>query len=191
MQQSSSVPLQILLWCELQYSWTHCSLSKLPSHCSNFSCNTPVPRDAWCQRILTLWPLMTSIEVSRFRACDVTSLGTGGSGWVHPKGANSMAASGRDYRKALVGTGWAISLVCMNRLRKQTCGFVGPPFLTMMHFSRSALVVIGKSHDYWELVNEWVWFESQICRGWLLEQLGEVLSIKTQGTGNMVYLRNC
>jgi len=30
---------------------------------------------------------------------------TGGGGWVHPKGANSMAASGLGCRKALVGTG--------------------------------------------------------------------------------------
>jgi len=30
---------------------------------------------------------------------------TGRGGWVHPKGANSMAASGLDCRKALVGTG--------------------------------------------------------------------------------------
>ena len=44
---------------------------------------------------------------------------------MHPKGANSMAASGLDCRKALVGTGWAISLLCMNGLRKQTSGLVG------------------------------------------------------------------
>ena len=61
----------------------------------------------------------------------------------------------------------------------QWCIFLGP------HWQSSA-----KSHDYWELVNEWVWFESQICRGWLLGQLGEVLSVKTQGTGNMVHLRD-
>ena len=29
---------------------------------------------------------------------------TGGGGWVHPKGANSMAMSGLACRKALVGT---------------------------------------------------------------------------------------
>ena len=33
--------------------------------------------------------------------------GTLGGGWVHLKGANSMAASGLGYRKALDGTGWA------------------------------------------------------------------------------------
>ena len=30
---------------------------------------------------------------------------TGGGGWVHPKGANSMAASGLVFRSDLVGTG--------------------------------------------------------------------------------------
>jgi len=53
------------------------------------------------------------------RFCTSRKSGTGGSGWVHPKGATSMAASGHDYRKALVGTGWAISLVCMNRLKNR------------------------------------------------------------------------
>ena len=33
--------------------------------------------------------------------------GQGGGRWVHPKGANSMAASGLSCRKPLVGTGWA------------------------------------------------------------------------------------
>jgi len=32
-----------------------------------------------------------------------------GSGWVYPKGANSMDLSGLGFRKALVGTGWAVS----------------------------------------------------------------------------------
>ena len=31
--------------------------------------------------------------------------GTGGGGWVHPKGANIMAVYGLSYRNALVGTG--------------------------------------------------------------------------------------
>ena len=33
-----------------------------------------------------------------------------GSGWVYPKGANSMDLSGLGFRKVLVGTGWAVSL---------------------------------------------------------------------------------
>ena len=37
--------------------------------------------------------------------------GTGGGGWVHPEGANSMAVSGLHSRKVLVGTGRAISAV--------------------------------------------------------------------------------
>ena len=37
--------------------------------------------------------------------------GTGGGGWVHPKGANSMAMSGLTCRMALVGTGRAISVL--------------------------------------------------------------------------------
>ena len=32
-------------------------------------------------------------------------------GWVHPKGANSMAASGLSRRNDLVGTGRAISIL--------------------------------------------------------------------------------
>ena len=36
--------------------------------------------------------------------------GTGGGGWVHPKGVNSMAASGLIFRSDLVGTGRAISI---------------------------------------------------------------------------------
>ena len=41
--------------------------------------------------------------------------------------------------------------------------------------------------DYWELINEVVWFESQICSGWLQGQLGVVFSIKTR---IMVRVRN-
>ena len=45
--------------------------------------------------------------------------GTGGGGWVHPKGANSMAVSGLRGRKVLVSTGRAISIVFgINRVRK-------------------------------------------------------------------------
>ena len=55
------------------------------------------------------------------RFCDSRKGGTGGGGWVHPEGANSMAMSGlRDIdRKVLVGTGRAISAVFgINGLRK-------------------------------------------------------------------------
>ena len=46
--------------------------------------------------------------------------GTGEGGWVHPKGANSMAASGIVFRSDLVGTGRAISILFgINGVRNQ------------------------------------------------------------------------
>ena len=44
------------------------------------------------------------------RFCVSRKGGTGGGEWVHPKGANSMAASGLVFRSDLVGTGRAISI---------------------------------------------------------------------------------
>ena len=53
------------------------------------------------------------------RFCDSRKGGTGGGGWVHPEGTNSMAVSGLRGRKVLVGTGRAISAVFgINGLRK-------------------------------------------------------------------------
>ena len=64
--------------------------------------------------------------------------GTGGGGQVSTLTPGNMAASGLSCRKPLVGTGWAISLLlCMNSLRKQSSGHVGPPFLAVNLFSRS------------------------------------------------------
>jgi len=45
----------------------------------------------------------------------------GGGGWVHPKGANSMATSGLISRNDLVGTGRA-------RVRNKRSHLVRPPF---------------------------------------------------------------
>jgi len=45
------------------------------------------------------------------RFCVSRKGGTGGGGWMHPKGANSMAASGLIFRNDLVGTGRAISIL--------------------------------------------------------------------------------
>ena len=45
------------------------------------------------------------------RFCFSRKGGTGGGGWVHPKGANSMTASGLIFRSDLVGTGRAISVL--------------------------------------------------------------------------------
>ena len=54
--------------------------------------------------------------------------GTGGGGWVHPKGANSMAMSGLVFRRDLVGTGRAISILFgTNGVRNQRSHLVGPP----------------------------------------------------------------
>ena len=78
---------------------------------------------------------------------------------------------------AWLSTRWATSLLlCMNRLRKQCSGLVGPPFLSHGHS-------LAMSRDYCELINKWVWFESWICREWLQQQLAEVLNVKTQGNG--------
>ena len=55
--------------------------------------------------------------------------GTGGGGWVHLKGANSMAESGFVFRSDLVGTGRAISILFgINGVRNQRSHLVGPPF---------------------------------------------------------------
>ena len=52
-----------------------------------------------------------------------------GGGWVHPKGANNMAASGLIVRSDLAGTGTAISILFgMNGVRNQQSHLVGPPF---------------------------------------------------------------
>ena len=45
------------------------------------------------------------------RFCVSRKGGTGEGGWVQPKGANSMAASGLVLRSDLVGTGRAISVL--------------------------------------------------------------------------------
>jgi len=45
------------------------------------------------------------------RFCVSGKGGTGGGGWMHLKGANSMAASGLVFRNDLVGSGRAISIL--------------------------------------------------------------------------------
>ena len=53
----------------------------------------------------------------------------GGGGWVHPKGANSMNASGLIPRSDLVDTGRAISILYgINGVRNNRSHLVGPPF---------------------------------------------------------------
>ena len=87
--------------------------------------------------------------------------GTGGGGWVHPKGANSMDASGLVFRSDLVGTGRAISVLFgINGVRNKRSHLVGPPFPAFKacfsatagwHFSRDLtrcllIVGCGQSH---------------------------------------------
>ena len=70
---------------------------------------------------------------------------------MHLKGANSMAVSGFSYRKALVGTGWAVSLllhVCMVGLRKQSSCLVGPPFPALSIFRSMDGWLLTESADY-------------------------------------------
>jgi len=65
---------------------------------------------------------------------------------VHPKGANSMAASGLVFRSNMVGTGRAISIFFgINGVRNKRSHLVGPPFpefkayfsvMAVWHFSR-------------------------------------------------------
>ena len=54
------------------------------------------------------------------RFCFSRKGGIGGGGWVHLKGADSMAISGLCFKNALVGSEWATAvLLCTNGLRKQ------------------------------------------------------------------------
>ena len=81
---------------------------------------------------------------------------------MHPKGADSMAASGLKIgcRKALVGTGWVISLLfCMNRLRSLPSVLVGPPFLKgrfflslHSHWPRAVTIENRAQHIIWEFL---------------------------------------
>ena len=63
------------------------------------------------------------------RFCVSRKGGTGGGGWVHPKGANSMAVSGLVLRSDLVSTGRAVSVLFgINGVRNKRSHLVGPPF---------------------------------------------------------------
>ena len=67
------------------------------------------------------------------RFCVNRKGGTGGGGWLHPKGANSMAVSGLVFRSNLVGTWRAISIPFgINGVRNQRAHLVGPPFPELM-----------------------------------------------------------
>jgi len=95
------------------------------------------------------------------RFCVSRKGGTGGGGWVYPKGANSMAASGLVLRSDFVGTGRAISVLFgINGARNKRSHLVGPPFPEFKarfpatagwHFSRDLtrhLVIGGCGHSH-------------------------------------------
>jgi len=73
--------------------------------------------------------------------CFLRKGGTGGGGWVHPKGVNSMATSGLGCRNDLVGTGRATSFLfgINGVVRNKWSHLVGPPFPAFKaHFSATA-----------------------------------------------------
>ena len=87
--------------------------------------------------------------------------GRRGGGWVHPEGANSMAASELVLRSDLVGTGRAIFVLFgINGVRNKRSHLVGPPFpefkarfsaTTGWHFSRGLtrhLLIAGCDHSH-------------------------------------------
>ena len=87
--------------------------------------------------------------------------GTGGGGWLHPEGANSMAASEVVLRSDLVGTGRAISVIFgINGVGNKRSHLVGPPFPEFKarfsatagwHFSRDLtwrLLISGRGQHY-------------------------------------------
>ena len=65
-----------------------------------------------------------------------------GGGWVHLKGADSMAVSGFHFRNASIGSGWTTAvLLCINRLRKQSSHAARHPFPVGKPLSQSGRVV--------------------------------------------------
>jgi len=74
--------------------------------------------------------MMSLLAVSlELKFCVSRKDGTGRGGWVHPKGANSMAVSGLVFRSDFVGTGRAISILFgINGVRNKRSQLVGPPF---------------------------------------------------------------
>ena len=81
---------------------------------------------------------------------------------MHPKGVNSMAASGLSFEQPLVGAGWAISRVLsINGPRKQWSHLAEPqiPVFKAEYFARASH---RPSPEHLDRVhfNEWVWSES-------------------------------
>ena len=96
------------------------------------------------------------------RFCMSRKGGTRGGGWVHPKGANSMAASGLVLKSDLVGSGRAISVLFgINGVRNKQSHLVGPPFSVFK--DRLSAKACGNFSRDLTFANWWVWSQSRIC----------------------------
>jgi len=83
-------------------------------------------------------------------------------------GADSMAVSGLHFGNALVGSELATAvLLCTIRLRKQSSCPAWRYFQQGSIHPSLGERLPAECHDYCQLVNGWVWFESQLCREWL------------------------
>lgn len=67
----------------------------------------------------------------------------------------------------------------MNGIAIESSGLEGPPFWATK-LSSSVWAVIGQKLWYLKLVNEWMWLQSLIYKGWLQGQLDEFWALKTQ-----------
>ena len=95
------------------------------------------------------------------RFCFSRMGGIEGGGWVHQKGANSMAMSWLSCRNDLVGNGRAISVLFgINGVKNKRSHLIGPLFPAfILSYSRLTFLL----NLNWKFVNWWVWLESHIC----------------------------
>ena len=78
----------------------------VPLPFGNHLCFNPLPTNDCKTRHETFTFMMSHPAMSlRDRLCASREGGAGGGGWVHPKGANSMAVSGLSFEQPLVGAG--------------------------------------------------------------------------------------
>ena len=71
-----------------------------------YRCISPLrPNVAYLQRETFSFMMSHPAMSLRDRLCASRKGGAGGGGWVHPKGANSMAAFGLSFERPLVGAG--------------------------------------------------------------------------------------
>ena len=97
---------------------------------------------------------------------------------MHPKVANSMAMTVLSFIKALVGTGWAASLlICIIGLRKQFSYHVVPPLAVKFHSLDKRTLVM--SADSQGLVNEGVWLAGSELVKFSLVKFGTCLNPPT------------